>query len=118
MTEFLGSQTLTVERTTGSVVDGVWTQNVTTSFDIAGSVQPVIGRELQSLPEGQRTRARYKLFTESDLIVIDSASGTEPDRVQYLEKSWQVQEDENWNGHTTGLPHRKYFLIEPGDDSL
>ena len=59
----LGALGLSVTRTDGSYVDGVWTPGVASTFAIEGSIQPMSGRELLLLPEGQRSRGAWTLYT-------------------------------------------------------
>ena len=118
MTTLLGTLSLTVTRygAAGSFVRGVFSPDAPSTFSIIASVQPLTGRELQQLPELQRTSARMKLYTTTQLET--AREGSRADRVAYRGRELEVQVFEDWQGHQSGLPHYKYILAEPGEDQL
>ena len=63
---------------------------------IAAVVQPLDGRELQAIEEGFRTRATIKLHTRVALNTVDPGAQTQPDRVVYNNKEYQVFRVEEW----------------------
>lgn len=88
----IDKETFSVERpgaTTHS--GGVSSKAASTSFTIKGNAQPLSGKELLQLPEGDRQRQNKKLFTRTeirndDLITI----GGVPFEVQTVE-DWTRQ---------------------------
>lgn len=78
----------TVLRTTaGTIVKGHYTpSNDVDELTVAGSLQPVSGRELQDLPEGQRGDEVRVLYTRTEIKTREP--GFEPDII--------VLGDENW----------------------
>jgi hypothetical protein len=113
----LGQQTLNVTRySSGGFVDGEWVEGAASAFTIQASVQPVNGRELETLPEGQRTRRTYKVYTDTLLQVATPESRS--DRIAYGTKALEVQSVKDYSTHMTGLPHYKVLASEPGSDGL
>ena len=115
----LGARTLWVQRKPGVYVDGVWTgSGGEERFSIRGSLQPISGRELQLLPEGERTREQFKLYTKAELLTSrDSAAApTKADMVEHRGRLLKVMAEIPWTDHRAGVPHRKYRLTGPGED--
>lgn len=116
---FLGSRTFTVTRRTGTTVDGDFVVDSTQTFRIIGSLQPITGRELVQLPEGERTRGLFKLYTDAVLRMQDVFDEVQADTVEYDGRELKVVNREDWRLHTDGCPHFKYELAEPdGIDGL
>lgn len=121
MTTFLGQAVYTVHRPpAGAYVDGEWVEGPSSPFSVLASIQPLTGRELEALPEGMRTRGRFKMYTEAVLRTVQecSAGGVKPDLVEAFGRLLEVQTVLDFQNHTTGLPHVKYLLGEPGGDGL
>lgn len=107
----LGATTLTVtRRAAGSYVAGVWTPGATSTLTVEGSLQPMTGRELLLLPEGERTRARWKLYTETELRTADETTTTEADRVSWNGRSLVVVRVQDYS-HVGLLPHYRCELV-------
>ncbi len=56
--------------------DGTWsfgkyTQGTPTSHTIRASIQPVSGKELDQLPEGDRFKSHIEIYTENSIYVKD-----------------------------------------------
>jgi len=112
----LGEQTLTVKiASPGSRVAGVWQPGALTTDTIKGAIQPLTDRELQQLPEGWRTRARWKLYSRSALKTLSVETGTAGDRVVWQGHDLLVAGKRNYvdTPHDLRLHHFKYILIEP-----
>lgn len=88
-----------------------WTPGTWTSRTIWATIQPLDPRELQDLPEGLRSTARYACFTYESLGV----PGTElPDQVQVGGEWYEVHgghEDARFGG--APIPGNEYILVEP-----
>jgi len=97
----LGEELVTVKRYgPGTYVDGSYVKGSLTTWSQLGSVQPVTGEELQSLPEGRRERVELKIYTErelrsEDLVVVDG-------------QQYQVWRDEQ---QRSVIPHYKAWLL-------
>jgi hypothetical protein len=89
------SSPYTVTRTaTGTKVKGRYTEGTPTTFEISAVVQPLGGRELLRLPEGEKTRERLVVFTTTPLF-----SGDVPDKLSIGADTWQVENVEDWQAH-------------------
>lgn len=110
----LGAVPLTVTRASGSYVDSVWTPGAGSTFGIEGSIQPLNGRELLLLPEGQRSRGAWKLYTaDGDLRTLEAGSSNEADRITWDGKVLLVVRRIDHSHHPGfGLAHYKYELRE------
>jgi hypothetical protein len=75
---------------------------------IQAVIQPLEGRELQTVEEGFRTRATIKAYTRTKLNTLDVAAQTQPDHIIYNTRNYQVFRLEEW-----GLGgYYKCFLVE------
>lgn len=87
--------TYTVTRTAaGSVTTGRYTAGAQTTFSIVACVQPVSGRDLRSLPEGERADDVRELDTVTALFARTPAQ--EPDLVTIGGEPWMVVNVQLW----------------------
>lgn len=82
----------------GAFVDGTYVPGDTTESTIEMSVQPLSGKDLLNLPEGQRNRRLMKGYTAEELIVGEEATGQKADRIEYNDTTFEVQTVERWRG--------------------
>lgn len=116
----LGGQTLTVRRRRagdGYGDDGVFRAGAVEDLEVFGSLQPLSDRELQNLEEGQRIRARHKLYvrrSEIDLETADIQTERIADRVVDPENGEElVVYGTRGYPSTARLRHRRYVLLTP-----
>jgi len=111
----LGLSTVTRRRfATGSRTSGRFTAGAATDTAILMSVQPLNGRELASLPEGERSSTVLKGYTESDVRTLDQIASPQElaDRIVVLSGRWAgTYEARAEMGETELLPHRKVRLV-------
>lgn len=115
----LGAVTVTVERPGAAVFSaGELTDGPATTFDIRASVQPLRGVERQDLPEGYRTRGRFKMYTDTAplLQTTNLDTGQREDTVLYNGRRFEVISWLDWSDHTVVTGHQKYLLAELGVD--
>ncbi len=95
----LGTGTYMVTRplaptlTQGRVVPGA----AQTPFATSGSMQPLSGRDLQRLPEGDRATEQLWYYTKATLLTSDVATGRVADLVNVGGVSYEVQTVEDWS---------------------
>jgi hypothetical protein len=61
------------------------------TFDVVCAIQPLIGRDLLIVPEGDRYKDQYWLWTSADVRVND--------RVTYCGANYQVQTVQQWRSY-------------------
>lgn len=88
--------TYTVTRTAKQAPDanGVYVSPSTSTVSIDACVQPLVGRELERLPEGLRGREVRVVYTATQLFTADGTH--EPDSITIGSGTWQVQTSEPW----------------------
>jgi len=69
---------------------------------ITAVIQPLSGRELEALPEGQSAEDTRVVFTEYKLVTRTPTSS--PDQIEYDGELWRVYQVERWDG-LSGSPH-------------
>lgn len=109
---FFGRPQTVRRRGAGEYVNGFWVEN--TEFEaipVRGSIQPMNGEDMQSLPEGRRTKAGYKLYTKTELRT--ASEGVNPDEVFLFGEWYEVFHVEPWQNGI--LPHYKCFLQKLND---
>jgi hypothetical protein len=93
----------------GTFVEGVYIQGKKKEFCISGSLQPMNGKELLVLPELDRVKQVYKLYTDSELLTIKECGLKNADRVEAYGERFVVMQTEKWLG--TDLPYFKAILV-------
>ncbi len=89
-----GDEVLCVTRTVfQGYVDGKPTYAEPKVFKIKGNVQPLNGRELLIVPEADRFKEQYWIFTEAGLLVSK-------DRVVRCDVNFEVQDVESWGSYS------------------
>jgi hypothetical protein len=73
------------------------------------SIQPMNGRELLVLPEGERTREYIKLYTDTQLNMADPVTGAKGDLVSYKGRTWEVTQSNDWN--LNDYAHFKFLAV-------
>jgi hypothetical protein len=81
----------------GAYNNGEWKGQTFTNSTITASVQPIVGEELQSLPEARRAKKNYRLFTSVRLNTVTSQN---PDRVIIGSETYEVYEVYPWQNNS------------------
>lgn len=99
--------TYPVTRTSaGAYVEGRYTPGSTTTFNVVASIQPLSGRDLQTLPEGQHASETRAVYTKTELQTRTPSS--EPDRLTINGESWEVWQSFRWEAF--GGAYYKAFI--------
>ena len=110
ITSFL-TGTYQVTRTGGgSFANGVYTAGSTSTFDITASIQPLSGRDLQSLPEGQHANETRVVYTTTELMVRNPTNAG--DKISYNGELWEVFRMERWEAFGLNMSgdHYRAFI--------
>lgn len=119
MARVLDEMTFTVTRRPGDWVDGVWVPDPTSTFTInASRPQPVGPEQMEMLPEGARSSARFQIYAEDDqaeiYLVGRDREGFAADTVAYNGEDFLVTALGDWSGMPLG--YKTYILIEFAPD--
>ena len=91
--------------------DGRFADGSTTTSTLRGSLQPAEGDDLQTLPEGDRTKRVRVLFSRTALRTVDQGAGTSADQVTIDTGEWaEVRSVEPWP--TGRLVHWRCVLVQ------
>ena len=93
----------------GKRVNGIYEPGKTTTSTFAGSVQPMSGKEIESLSVGRQDTGKVKIYSNIQLAVSTQGETTiEPGAVVLWDgKKWEVIQE---FGYFNGLiPHYKYI---------
>jgi hypothetical protein len=90
----------------GRFIHGHYEPGPESEFEINASVQPLGGRELMQLPEGDRKRQPKMVFTKSRL---------QPNDIMLYEcNRYEIQKVEDWTKFCTG--HYRAWALRCDDD--
>jgi hypothetical protein len=86
-------------RAAGTETAGIYTPGATTTLTVNPIVvQPIAGRTLARMPEGQRTREPVAVWTREALRTAQDPAGAMADRFTYLGALYEVVEVHAWSG--------------------
>lgn len=95
---------------TGRVVDGA-----TETFEIVASIQPLSGREAQTLPEGRTANDTRTMYTTDELIT--QSKQYLPDEITIGDDRWAVYQVSKWEGRRpSGSPHYVALIVRLEND--
>lgn len=103
----------TVRRRTGSYVNGVWTTSPDSTISISASVQPAQPKDLETLPEGRRVSAAFRLYTSAVLQVGDAA-GQQADIVEIDGDDYEIHQLAPWQNGL--INHNRYLAVRFDDE--
>jgi len=112
----LGFVAVSTRTRTAFWVDGVYTQSAATTATIQGSVQPVTGRDIEQMPEGEIREGKWKLYTQTALQFTDPSTPQSEAEV-LVEGRWlRAVQINRWTLPGSAINHYKYILLEPGQN--
>ncbi len=107
----------TVTRPAGDwTSDGLWKRltGSDVTLHIMASIQPLNGREIMLLPDGERDRETVKVYTDTALVIADQEAQQKGDQIAYNGGVYEVMVKSNWT--ETRLAHFKYLARkQPAD---
>ncbi len=89
----LGEESLSYRRPAAGTVgsDGRYVRGSYSTGTILGSVQPLNDDDVQSLPEGERSRRGWCVLTESEILIVDLTDQTLSDHLLIDGTYWEVR---------------------------
>lgn len=70
--------------------DGRYTIADPTEMSIQASLQPLKATEMDALPEGRRGCRAVKVYSDTELLMVDQQSGQQPDQFEWLGRRYEV----------------------------
>lgn len=89
----------------GSNAKGIITPGSTSPISFTSSVQPLNGKEMETLPEGRRQAETYRLYTDFALNTVDEKNKVKADRVVIFTKTFEIIKVDVWQNQV--IPHYK-----------
>ena len=103
-----------IRRSPGSYVDGYWVEGTENTIAIKASVQPLKVNEIEALPEGKRSSAAVKIYSDSKLLPAKQATkmtiATSADLLQYADSTWEIVACATYQSGV--IPHYKAYAVE------
>lgn len=99
--------TVSVKRKTGDYVKGRWTPDADVNATITASVQPITGKELESLNIGREELGKVKVYTDDTLYISDEGNERSGDWIIWQGDYYEaIGEQKNKNNI---INHHKYI---------
>lgn len=76
--------------------EGVWVPGGEGTVTVFASKQPLTGKEIVRIPEGDRTKQRFVLYSADLLKALDEVEGKKADVVTLEEGEFQVESVSPW----------------------
>lgn len=99
--------------TNGYYLEGVYQPSATETVEVVGSLQPLSPKEALLLPENERNRESFNLFTEVELFPASEDGLRVADLVVVNGEDFQVRSTEAWRN--VDLPYFKSILQRVND---
>ncbi len=101
----------------GQFVKGRWQEGQESTFTIMASIQPLKPNEMEALPEGRRTGAAVKIYTDTLLLTAREAKDDDPpqspDVIDYVDAQYEVVAVEPRQAGV--INHYKFFAVGVGE---
>lgn len=96
----------------GSYVDGLWVDGATSLLPFVASCQPLNGKELQAMPEGERVEKTRKFYIKNEVAII---LGRYPQKDDVIIEGTEKYKITSTITHELLLPHTKCIAIKCGE---
>ncbi len=88
---------------------GKWVDGATSVvLTIQASVQPLLGKDVKTLPENRRSVESYVLYTNTNLTVLDELTGLRGDTVAINSRNYEIVARHDWQNSV--ISHYKYIV--------
>ena len=104
------TESIQVKRSSGGDYNarGHYVPRPEATFNLQANVQPLQGKELLILPEGERTKDSLKVLTDVQLYEVNEETGSKPDLIFWKGKAYKVHSVKNY---TQIIPHFETIAI-------
>lgn len=97
-------------RSAGSFVDGDWVEGSTVEVPIQVNIQPLKGYEILQLPESERTRVWWKVYSADQLRTEkEGVDGWDADEFEWKGDRYKVMKLDDWQNAMSILEHCKAY---------
>lgn len=93
-------------RSSGSFVDGDWVEGSTTEVGIYVNIQPLKPYEILQLPESERTRVWWKLYS-ADLLRTEKEGSWDADEFSWKGDRYKIMKVDDWLSGMGILEHTR-----------
>lgn len=111
---FLSGTYIVTRSLGGEYIKGRFVAGNTETIKMVGSLQPIGGRELKHLEEGERIKDHYTFYSDERLSIVDASDLSQADVIQIDDDSYRVVSVEEWSNEIgfvgIDLPHFKTIL--------
>lgn len=90
--------------------DGRYTIADLTEMSIQASVQPLKATEMDALPEGRRGCRAVKVYSDTELLMVDQQSGQQSDRFEWLGRMYEVVGCDAYQSNV--INHYRAYAVE------
>lgn len=93
-------------REIGSYVDGHWVEGQTTTFTASVNIQPLKPYEIYMMPESERTRSWWKVYS-SDVLRTAKEGSWDADEFVWKNDRYKIMKVDDWTSGMGILEHTK-----------
>lgn len=99
-------------RTAGAYVDGRWVEGTTVELPIEGNIQPAKPHELLQMPEADRSRVWFKIYTDATLRTQkEGVGGYDADEFEFKGDRYKVMKIDDWTSGMGILEHSRAYGV-------
>lgn len=91
-------------RASGSYVDGDWVEGSTTEVAVQVNIQPLKPYEILQLPESERTRVWWKVYS-ADLLRTEKEGSWDADEFVWKNDRYKIMKVDDWTSGMGILEH-------------
>jgi hypothetical protein len=95
-------------RSLGSYVEGEWIEGSTTEVAVQVNIQPLKGYEILQLPESERTRVWWKLYS-ADVLRTEKENSWDADEFVWKGDRYKIMKVDDWSVGMSILEHTKSY---------
>lgn len=101
--------------TAGSYVEGVWVDGAETVVETFVNIQPLKPYEILQMPEAERTRSWFKLYSAEPLRTLkEGTSGWAADEFVWKDDRYKIMKVDDWSNAMGILEHYRAFAVKIG----
>lgn len=115
MTDILRKTLNVIRQHVGQYINGIWVDGDNETISIKASVQPTPAEEMETLPEGYRTKESFTLFTSS-VLKASLTNATNADFVVINDEKYRVVKVAPWQNNL--INHYECIVVKEDQDDV